>query len=250
MSVRESTASALACCRLQCVAHRVPRSAPRLGEGSQTAVPALRTSLLRRLIAGELPDDLVQGVRVRVRRLLLGREAPPGVRRPAGGRGRRPAPCASSTRLCEASPAGEADAQRSPMTAIERGMPGAAGGSDGAVLVPVQLSVLKDGKLYLPPGAFTYLEAAMLIGRWQADGSLEWELGARLTLPPEISLRGAFEPTVAEFPDGRLLAAGCRHHHRIWHRRGWVMRATDAGWFWWQTPAGRTVECLEMSDTM
>jgi hypothetical protein len=38
----------------------------------------------------------------------------------------------------------------------------------------------------------------------------------------------------------RLLAAGCRHHHRIWHRHGWIMRATPDAWFWWQTPAGRT----------
>jgi hypothetical protein len=76
---------------------------------------------------------------------------------------------------------------------------------DGAVIVPMQLSFLKDGKLYLPPGAYTYLQSALLIGRWQNDGSLEWELGGRIHLPPEKSLRGAFEPTVLELPGGRML---------------------------------------------
>jgi hypothetical protein len=76
---------------------------------------------------------------------------------------------------------------------------------DGALVVPLQLSILKDGKLYLPPGAYTYLDSAMLIGRWRDDGSIEWELGGRIHLPPEKSLRGAFEPTVVEFPGGRML---------------------------------------------
>jgi hypothetical protein len=76
---------------------------------------------------------------------------------------------------------------------------------DGAVIVPIQLSILKNDKLYLPPGAYTFLDSALLIGRWQADGSVEWELGGRIHLPPEKSLRGAFEPTVLEFPGGRML---------------------------------------------
>lgn len=77
--------------------------------------------------------------------------------------------------------------------------------SDGAVLVPLQIGVLEGGKLFLPPGAFTFLDSAMLIGKWQADGRLTWTLGQRVHLPPEKSLRGIFEPTVAEWPDGRLL---------------------------------------------
>jgi hypothetical protein len=77
---------------------------------------------------------------------------------------------------------------------------------DGAVIVPIQLSILKEGKLYLPPGAYTFLDSALLIGRWQDDGSIEWNLGGRIRLPPEKSLRGAFEPTVLEFPGGRMLA--------------------------------------------
>jgi hypothetical protein len=80
------------------------------------------------------------------------------------------------------------------------------GTSDGKVLVPVQLSLLgPDGKLFLPPGAFTYLDAAVLIGTWRNDGRIDWELSQRVHLPPEKSLRGIFEPTLAEMPDGRIL---------------------------------------------
>lgn len=88
---------------------------------------------------------------------------------------------------------------------------------DGAVLVPIHLSVLKDGKLYLPPGAYTYLDSAMLIGHWQADGSLRWKLGGRLHLPPEKSLRGAFEPSVCEFPGGRMLVVLRANDGHKWH---------------------------------
>lgn len=91
------------------------------------------------------------------------------------------------------------------------------GRDDGAVIVPMQFSVLRNGKHYLPPGAFTYLESALLIGRWQADGSLRWDLGGRINLPPEKSLRGAFEPTVVEFPGGRMLVVLRANDGHKWH---------------------------------
>ncbi len=37
------------------------------------------------------------------------------------------------------------------------------------------------------------------------------------------------------------LAGLCRHHHGVSHRKGWTMHATADGWFWWQTPTGRTL---------
>jgi hypothetical protein len=36
------------------------------------------------------------------------------------------------------------------------------------------------------------------------------------------------------------LAPLCRTHHGVSHRRGWRMFVTDDGWFWWQSPTGRT----------
>jgi hypothetical protein len=35
-----------------------------------------------------------------------------------------------------------------------------------------------------------------------------------------------------------ILAALCRRHHGITHRKGWSMHATDDGWFYWITPSG------------
>ena len=49
---------------------------------------------------------------------------------------------------------------------------------------------------------------------------------------------------VVAYPDGPTdltnLASLCRHHHRVTHRAGWTMHTTHDGWFWWQTPTGRT----------
>ena len=49
---------------------------------------------------------------------------------------------------------------------------------------------------------------------------------------------------VIAYPDGPTdltnLASLCRHHHRVTHRAGWTMHTTHDGWFWWQTPTGRT----------
>ena len=49
---------------------------------------------------------------------------------------------------------------------------------------------------------------------------------------------------VVPFPTGPTdldnLACLCRHHHRVSHRHGWSMHATDDGWFWWRTPTGRS----------
>ena len=100
--------------------------------------------------------------------------------------------------------------------------------SDGAVVVPVQISHAgPDGKLFRPPGAYTYLDAAVLIGNWRKDGRLEWQLSQRLNLPPEKSLRGIFEPTVVEMPDGRMLMV-CRTNSG----RKWFSVSRNGGLSW------------------
>ncbi len=100
--------------------------------------------------------------------------------------------------------------------------------SDRAVVVPVQISHTgPDGKLYRPPGAYTYGDAAVLIGTWRDDGRLDWQLSQRLNLPPEKSLRGIFEPTIAELPDGRVLMV-CRTNSG--HK--WFSMSGDGGPTW------------------
>lgn len=100
--------------------------------------------------------------------------------------------------------------------------------SDGAVVVPVQISHAgSDGKLFRPPGAYTYLDAAVLIGTWRQDGRILWQLSQRLNLPPEQSLRGIFEPTVVEMPDARMLMV-CRTNSG----RKWFSISSNGGLSW------------------
>jgi len=41
--------------------------------------------------------------------------------------------------------------------------------------------------------------------------------------------------------DLALLAALCRHHHRVTHRKNWTMQPLADGWFTWTTPTGLTI---------
>ena len=77
---------------------------------------------------------------------------------------------------------------------------------DGKLLFTAQMAPLgADGALFLPAGAFTYTEALLLIASWRDDGRLQWETSRRVAIPPELSLRGAIEPTITAMPDGRIL---------------------------------------------
>lgn len=75
----------------------------------------------------------------------------------------------------------------------------------GYVLVPVQIPPV-DGerKLLNPGGGIRYYDAAVLIGTWRAD-RLVWDLSERVRHDPSLSTRGAFEPSILEVPDGRIL---------------------------------------------
>jgi hypothetical protein len=111
----------------------------------------------------------------------------------------------------------------------------------GRLLVPVQVCPIgENGKYFNPGGGYTYHEAAVLIGRWEDEvvvaavpgGSpaqdsqaerprtgatttrplahargcrITWELSPYITNDPQKSTRGAVEPTIAQFPDGRVL---------------------------------------------
>lgn len=74
------------------------------------------------------------------------------------------------------------------------------------ILVPVQVTpVGPDGEYYNPGGGYTYHEAAVLIGRWQDDMTIAWNVSQRVANDPAKSTRGCIEPTLAEMPDGRIL---------------------------------------------
>jgi hypothetical protein len=76
----------------------------------------------------------------------------------------------------------------------------------GRVLVPAQMTFTdSDGELANPGGGWTYTDAVILIGTWNEAGRLEWKASQRIQGDPERSTRGMIEPTLAEFPDGRIL---------------------------------------------
>jgi hypothetical protein len=75
----------------------------------------------------------------------------------------------------------------------------------GKIIIPAQACLLgDDGKLANPGGGWTYTDVVMIIGTWQKDGHLTWEI-SRIEGDPARTTRGVIEPTLAEFSDGRLL---------------------------------------------
>ncbi len=78
---------------------------------------------------------------------------------------------------------------------------------EGKVLVPAQSPRLgPEGEVYMPGGSLFRMvyDVLVLVGTWAEDGRLEW-VSRRVKGDPEVSTRGFFEPTLAEFPDGRIL---------------------------------------------
>ena len=50
-----------------------------------------------------------------------------------------------------------------------------------------------------------YYHCLMLIGTWQKDNRLEWQVSEPIKADHERTARGLYEPTLAEMPDGRIL---------------------------------------------
>jgi hypothetical protein len=76
----------------------------------------------------------------------------------------------------------------------------------GHILLPVQMAVLgEDGAPYNPVKAPSYTEVVVLRGSWKDDAHLEWTASNHVKTSLEHSTRGMIEPTLAQFPDGRLL---------------------------------------------
>lgn len=76
----------------------------------------------------------------------------------------------------------------------------------GKILLPTQMTPLaRDGTLWNPKGGWTFTDVLVLSGTWTAQGSLEWTASKPLRGDPERTTRGLIEPTLAEFPGGRIL---------------------------------------------
>jgi len=76
----------------------------------------------------------------------------------------------------------------------------------GTLLQPVQITPLgPNGKYFNPGGGYTYHDAAVLIGKWNEQGLIDWTMSQRIVADPARSTRGMLEPTVAEFSGDRIL---------------------------------------------
>lgn len=105
----------------------------------------------------------------------------------------------------------------------------------GEVLMPLQITVLgADGKLANPGGGYTYHDSAVLIGKWNAQETLDWTLSARVVGDPKLTTRGMLEPTLVEAPDGRILMVmrGSNDSSGKQPGRRWHAISSDQGRTW------------------
>ena len=78
--------------------------------------------------------------------------------------------------------------------------------NNGELIQPAQITPLgPDGQYHNPGGGYTYHDAATLIGRWNDRETIDWTISSRVEADPNRSTRGMIEPTLAAFPDGRVL---------------------------------------------
>lgn len=120
--------------------------------------------------------------------------------------------------------------------------------SNGDLLQPVQITPLgPNGEYFNPGGGYTYHDAAVLIGRWNEQGTIDWTVSERVVADPERSTRGMLEPTVVEFADGRVLMVLRGSNHRKPHLPSyrWYCVSDDKGQTWsdpqpWQYTDGTT----------
>jgi hypothetical protein len=107
----------------------------------------------------------------------------------------------------------------------------------GELLAPVQICPLgPDGKLANPGGGFTYAEVVVLIGHWDKNNRLSWDVSSPIKGDPARSTRGMNEPTLAELSDGRILAimrgSNSRRKQKNLPSYKWRSVSADGGRTW------------------
>lgn len=117
--------------------------------------------------------------------------------------------------------------------------------STGEILQPVQITpVGPDGEYNNPGGGYTYHDSAVLIGKWNTRGTLDWRMSALVKGDPKRSTRGVLEPTIAELPDGRILMVlrGSNDARPELPGRRWYSVSRDHGRTWSRPEAWRYAE--------
>lgn len=109
----------------------------------------------------------------------------------------------------------------------------------GHILVPAQMTVLNEaGQLETFGSGWDYYHSLMLIGAWREDHRLEWQVSEPIKADPSRTVRGLYEPTLAEMPDGRILCVmrGSNGLQKDPHFQlpsyKWYSVSTDGGFHW------------------
>ena len=80
------------------------------------------------------------------------------------------------------------------------------GPNQGKMLLPFQIQQVDENGELLMPVWGGYMASGCLIGSWNEDFTdLTWDCSNQVNVPHTESSRGVFEPSVAEFPDGRIV---------------------------------------------
>lgn len=106
---------------------------------------------------------------------------------------------------------------------------------DGVILVPVQITPTgPDGDYHNPGAGYTYTNCIVLIGKWQADGSLEWTASDPIIADPARTTRGIIEPTIAALNNNKLLMVmrGSNDANVQWPGHKWFCTSSDGGQSW------------------
>ena len=109
----------------------------------------------------------------------------------------------------------------------------------GHIIVPTQMTILNDeGMLETFGSGWDYYQCLMLIGTWKDDHRLAWTVSEPIPADPDRTVRGLYEPTLAEMPDGRILCvmrgsnglAKDPEYKLPSHK--WYCVSTDGGFYW------------------
>ncbi len=113
------------------------------------------------------------------------------------------------------------------------------GDNNGKILVPVQINpVDEEGFYYNPGGGYTYHYSAVLIGTWNSEGKIDWDISNPVMGNPNKTTRGVLEPTLAEMPNGDILMVmrgsngGTKDTNYKLNSYKWYSYSEDGGYTW------------------
>lgn len=111
---------------------------------------------------------------------------------------------------------------------------------EGTILVPMQMPPLADDgqSLHNPGGGWYWLQTRILIGRWTENNDIEWESSEPIEGDGQRTVRGLYEPTLAQMPDANLICimrgsnGGKSDPSNKLPSRKWISVSKDGGHKW------------------